>query len=39
MMTSSGTGGNFGEFKKQQDYIYTTPGIGMGHGNRSDPNQ
>lgn len=34
----SGSGTNFGEFKKQQHYIYTNPAIGMGKGERSDPN-
>jgi hypothetical protein len=34
----SGTGGNFGDFKKDQHYLYTNPAIGMGKGARSDPN-
>ena len=33
-----GTGSsNFGEFKKQQDYMHTSPAFGIGRGERSDP--
>ncbi len=37
-MISTMGGGQFGDFKKQQDYTYTSPGSGIGMGPRSNPN-
>ncbi len=38
-MTGGTASASFGKFKKQQDYLYTSPAIHMGTGPRSDPNQ
>lgn len=35
----TGTGGNFGDYKKQQDFTFTSPAAGFGRGDRSDPNK
>ena len=34
-----GTGSQFGEFKKEQAFTYTSPAFGIGSGPRSDPNK
>lgn len=34
-----GSGSQFGEFKKEQAYTYTSPAFGIGRGERSNPNE
>jgi hypothetical protein len=38
MSLGTGTGGNFGDFKRKQDFTYTTSAVGMSKDQRSDPN-
>ena len=35
----TGSGTQFGDFKKEQNFTYTSPAFGIGKGKRSDPNQ
>ena len=39
MITGSMSTGNLGDFKKQQDYIYTSTAAYIGFGNRSKANE
>ena len=37
--TLLGSGSQFGEFKKEQAFMHTSPAFGIGRGPRSNPNQ